>query len=101
MKKINWFIVLISYNLFASVTSVWQHEEREIFHYAIFSLLWYLLYKADIKNKDLREMIDFLQDHKITIKNTYINATNNEQQEEKKSSDTQAGGDDRDNGTQM
>lgn len=78
MKKINWFIVLISYNLFASVTSVWQHEEREIFHYAILSLLWYLLYKADIKNKDLREMIDFLQDHKITIKNTYINATNNE-----------------------
>lgn len=71
MKKINWFIVLISYNLFASITSVWQHEEREIFHYAIFSLLWYLLYKADIKNKDLREMIDFLQDHKITIKNTY------------------------------
>lgn len=78
MKKINWFIVLISYNLFASITSVWQHEEREIFHYAILSLLWYLLYKADIKNKDLREMIDFLQDHKITIKNTYINATNNE-----------------------
>lgn len=52
MKKINWFIVLISYNLFASIISVWQHEEREIFHYAIFSLLWYLLYKADIKNKD-------------------------------------------------
>lgn len=101
MKKINWFIVLISYNLFASVTSVWQHEEREIFHYAILCLLWYLLYKADIKNKDLREMIDFLQDHKITIKNTYINATNNEQQEEKKSPDTQAGGSDRDNGSQM
>lgn len=101
MKKINWFIVLISYNLFASVTSVWQHEEREIFHYAILSLLWYLLYKADIKNKDLREMIVFLQDHKITIKNTYINATNNEQQEEKKSPDTQAGGSDRDNGSQM
>ena len=73
----------------------------EIFHYAILSLLWYLLYKADIKNKDLREMIDFLQDHKITIKNTYINATNNEQQEEKKSPDTQAGGNDRDNGSQM
>lgn len=101
MKKINWFIVLISCNLFASITSVWQHEEREIFYYAIFSLLWYLLYKADIKNKDLREMIDFLQDHKITIKNTYINATNNEQQEEKKSPDTQTGGSDRDNGSQM
>lgn len=102
MKKINWFYVfLIGYNLFASITSVWEHEEREIFHYAIISLLWYLLYKADIKNKDLREMIDFLQGHKITIKNTYINATNNEQQEEKKSPDTQAGGCDRDNGSQM
>lgn len=44
MKKINWFYVfLIGYNLFASISSVWQHEEREIFHYAIFSLLWYLL----------------------------------------------------------
>lgn len=101
MKKINWFIVLISYNIFASVTSVWQHEEREIFHYAIFSLLWYLLYKAEIKNKDLRENIDFLLDHKINIKTTYINATNNEQQEEKKSPDTHAGGSDRDNGLQM
>lgn len=101
MKKINWFYVfLIGYSMFAAITSVWQHEEREIFHYAIFSLLWYLLYKADIKNKDLQEMINILQDNKITIKNTYINATNNEQ-EEKKSPDTQAGGSDRDNGSQM
>lgn len=44
---------------------------------------------------------DFLQDHKITIKNTYINATNNEQQKEKKSPDTQAVGSHRDNGSQM
>lgn len=92
---------LIGFNLFAFISSVWEHEEREIFHYAIISLLWYLLYKADIKNKDLREMIDFLQGHKITIKNTYINATNNEQQEEKKSPDTQTWGSDRDNGSQM
>lgn len=76
MKKINWFYVfLIGYSMFAAITSVWQHEEREIFHYAIFSLLWYLLYKADIKNKDLQEMINFLQDNKITIKK-YIHQRN-------------------------
>lgn len=85
----------------AAITSVWEHDKREIFHYAMFALLWYLLYKAEIKNKDLRENIDFLLDHKINIKTTYINATNNEQQEEKKSPDTHAGGSDRDNGSQM
>lgn len=102
MKKINWFYVfLIGYSMFAAITSVWEHDKREIFHYAMFALLWYLLYKAEIKNKNLRENIDFLLDHKINIKTTYINATNNEQQEEKKSPDTHAGGSDRDNGSQM